>query len=116
MSPIMPKSIDTKTIIVNLLKEDAQDYLSLDRLRSLLRFIHRELLERNILDNYQIFFDVNFNSIRRTVLCNETIFVLDFDGDNIYLREPMSIDTLADRYQVDETIRGIIHTFVQPAA
>lgn len=116
MSPVIPKSIDTKTIIVNLLKEDAQEYLSFDRLKSLLKFIHGELLKRNILDYYQIFFDVNFNSIRRTVLCNKRIFELDFDGDNIYLREPASIDVLANRYQVDETIRGIIHTFVQPAA
>ena len=116
MSFVMPMLIDTKTIIVNLLKEDAQEYLSLDRLKKLLRFIHGELLEKNMLDNYQIFFDVNFNSIRRTVLCNKTIFELDFDGDNIYLRDPTSIDALADRYQVDETIRGIIHTFVQPAA
>lgn len=116
MPPIIPKSIDTKTIIVNLLKEDAQEFLSLGRLKSLLKFIHRELLKRNILDNYQIFFDVNFDSIRRTVLYNKTIFELDFDGGNIYLREPTSIDALADRYQVDETIRGIIHTFVRPAA
>jgi len=116
MSPVIPKPIDTKTIIVNLLKEDAQEYLSLERLRNLLRFIHRELFKRNILDNYQIFFDVNFNSLRRTVLCNKTIFELDFDGDNIYLREPASIDILADRYRVDDTIQEIIHTFVQPAA
>ncbi len=111
----VPTSFDTKTIIVNLLKEDEKTYLSLERLQNLLEFIYQELRNRDKLDSYQISFDINFGAIKRTVMYNSNIFALDIDGENIYLREPESIDVLADRYKVDDTIQGIIKAFAQAA-
>lgn len=106
-----PKFFDTRTIIVNLLKEDREIYLSINRLHKLLNFIYLELKEKCKLDEYQISFDINFDAIERTVLYNTNIFVLDIDEEKIYLREPQSIDKLAQQYKVDETVGTIIKDF-----
>ena len=103
--------IDTKTIIVNLLKADKKTYLSFDRLQELLSFLYNELKDQCRLENYNIFFNVNFDAIERTVRYNEKIFGLDIEAGTIYLREPKSIDLLANQYQVDQTILSIISSY-----
>lgn len=103
--------VDAKTIIVNLLKEDQKDYLSIDRLLKLVGFLYEELDKREKLDRYQISFDINFYSIERTVQYNSDIFELDIDGEHLRLREKESVEELAERYQVDETIDAIIRDF-----
>lgn len=115
MSLAVPTSFDTKTIIVNLLKEDKKTYLSLERLQELLEFIYIELRRQEKLDIYQISFDINFGAIKRTVMYNSNIFSLDIDGENIYLRETQSIEVLAERYRVDDTIQNIIRDFAEAA-
>lgn len=115
MSMMMPRFIDTKTIIVNLLKEDKKNYLPLERLQKLLERIYEELKNQCKLDGYRISFNINFGAIERTVLYNRNIFGLDIDGENIYLRENQSIDELAMQYQVDETIHEIIKNFADAA-
>ena len=111
----MPQFVDTKTIIVNLLKEDKKTYLPLERLQKLLECIYEELRKQCKLSGYRISFNVNFGAIERTVLYNRNIFGLDIDGENIYLRGNRSIDELAEQYQVDETIRKIIKNFADAA-
>ena len=91
----VPTFIDTKTIIVNLLKADKKMYLSFDRLQELLSFLYNELKEQ----------------CRLTVRYNEKIFGLDIEAGTIYLREPKNIDLLANQYQVDETILSIISNY-----
>lgn len=103
--------VDAKTIIVNLLKEDQKDYLSIERLQRLLEFIYSELSRQSKLDEYQISFDINFYSIERTVQYNSDIFVLDIDGEHLWLRKRELVDVLAERYQVDSTITAIIREF-----
>lgn len=105
--------VDTKTIIVNLLKEDKKDYLSIDRLRKLVDFIYNELSQQKKLNDYQISFDINFHSIERTVQYNNDIFELDIDGENLRLRKKDSAEELAAKYQVDETLINIIKKFHQ---
>lgn len=109
----IPKFVDTKTIIVNLMKEDKKIYLSLDMLQKFLEYIYVELRKQCKLSGYRISFNVNFEAIERTVLYNKNIFGMDIDGENIYLRGDCSIDELAEQYQVDETIREIIKKFLQ---
>ena len=104
--------IDTKTIIVNLLKADKKNYLSFGRLHGLLQFIYDELKKCCALDNYNIFFNINFDAIERTVLYDNQIFGLDIDEGRIYLRESQNIDQLAEQYQVDSTIGSIISRYV----
>ena len=103
--------VDTKTIIVNLLKEDKKDYLSVERLQNLVDFSYVELLKQNKLNQYQISFDINFYSIERTVQYNNDIFELDIDGENLRLKKRESADDLAEKYQVDDTIISIIRNF-----
>lgn len=103
--------VDAKTIIVNLLKEDQKDYLSIERLQRLLEFIYKELSRQRKLDEYQISFDINFYSIERTVQYNSDIFELDIDGEHLRLRERGLVDALAKRYQLDRTITTIIKEF-----
>lgn len=103
--------VDTKTIIVNLLKEDKKNYLSVERLQKLVDFIYLELSKQNKLNEYQISFDINFYSIERTVQYNNDIFELDIDGENLRLKKRESADDLAEKYQVDDTIITIIRDF-----
>lgn len=103
--------VDTKTIIVNLLKEDKKNYLSVERLQKLVDFIYLELSKQKKLNEYQISFDINFYSIERTVQYNNDIFELDIDGENLRLKKRESADDLAEKYQVDDTIITIIRNF-----
>ncbi len=110
------KFVDTKTIIVNLLKEDEKNYLTVKRLQSLMEYIYMELREQCQLDQYQISFDINFDAIERTVIYNNNIFGLDIDGEIIYLRESKSADELAQQYKADNTILNIIKNFKNAVA
>lgn len=103
--------IDTKTIIINLLKADERMFLPINRLQELIRFIYAELSKKNQTDNYHISFDINFDSIERTVLYNNSIFYLDMNGKMIYLCESESAEALAQRYRTDDTITHIIEDF-----
>ncbi len=107
----LPKYFDTKTIIVNLINEDKKNYLSIDRLQKLLSFIYKELKNRCKLNEYHISFDINFDAIERTVQYNTNIFLLDFDGERIYLRDTQNISTLVKQYKVDKTVCEIIKEF-----
>ena len=112
----MSNILDTKTIIVNLLKEDKKKYLSIERLQNLLTFIQVELSKRDKLGDYTTFFSINFNAIERTVLYNNSIFKLDITGEMIYLREEKSADALAEQYQISEEIKTIIIEFIETTA
>lgn len=111
MANAVPRFIDTKTIIVNLLKEDKKTYLSVKRLQELIDFIYLSLREKCKLDEYRISFDINFDAIERTVLYNNNIFGLDIDSEVIYLRESKSVEILSRQYQADSTILEIIKCF-----
>ena len=106
------KTLDTRTIIVNLLKEDKKTYLSVDRLRKLLVYIYKELKRTEQLSNYETHFDINFTSIERTVLYNNHIFKLDIYGEMIYLRETESVEVLAKQFKTDDIITAIIDKFI----
>lgn len=111
-----PTTVDTRTIIVNLLKEDQSTCLPLQRLIDLLDFIYSELNKKGLLGNYRIFFDVNFASVQRTVIYDNLIFGLNISEEVIFLQPPQSIDKLANEWRVDDTIGDIIHAFHEKAA
>lgn len=110
-----PKFIDTKTIIVNLLREDQKEYLPLNRLQSLLSFIYGELWKAGKLRDYQISFDVNFAALERTVIYNQDIFTLDMDSGVLYLRHAGTIDKAARDCPLDKTLSDIVHHFANAA-
>ena len=105
------KFFDTKTIILNLLKEDNEMFISIERLQNLLSYIYIELRKKRILHQYDILFDINFEAIERTVVYNNNIFFLDIDGDKIYLRENQDLTVLTEQYEVDDTVCEIIKDF-----
>lgn len=111
----IPKFVDTKTIIVNLLNEDKKECLSLGRLQNLLSYIYVELWRRQKLREYQISFDVNFDALERTVIYNRDIFALDIDGETIYLRDAQTLDILIEDYRLDETLLEIVQNFAVAA-
>lgn len=108
------RMLDTKTIIVGLLKEDKKTYLSVARLRKLMLYIHKELTRIGQLCNYEICFDIDFDSIERTVLYNNQIFSLDTYGEIIYLKTE-SVGDLAEQYKTDDVITSIIDKFINVA-
>lgn len=107
----MPKFIDTKTIIVNLLLENQREHLSLGRLQELLNYIYKELWRQNKLKDYQISFDVSFEALERTVIYNRDIFALDVDNEVVYLRHTGRTDISSRCSKLDATLTGIIHSF-----
>lgn len=111
----IPTFVDTRTIIVNLLKEDKTTYLSLERLQDLLDYIYLELWKLEKLKDYQITFDVNFDALERTVMYNREVFALDIRGETIYLRDTQEIDALTWDYTLDDTLLKIIREFADAA-
>lgn len=108
----VPKFIDTKTIIVNLLKADKKTFLSIDRLQELLNYIYIELQRQHKLQEYQILFDIYFDAIERTVYYNGNLFVLDINDEKIYLRDLSVLDSKTHPCQLDETLYSIVNNFV----
>lgn len=105
--------IDTETIMVNLLKEDKKRYCTLERVQSLCEYIYKKLREENVINEYTLKFEVDFESIERVVLYNNRIFKLNIEDEIIYLREEKNVDDLARRFPADERIKGFIHEFNQ---
>lgn len=106
--------INAGTVIVNLLKEEKKKYLTLERLESLVYFIHEQLVEQKYVDEFQdIIFNVNFNAIERTVLYNNNVFELV--GDTIYLKCEEIPKRIVDKYNSDSIIIEIIKRFVSVA-
>lgn len=111
----MKNIIDTRTIIINLLEEDKKFTLNLRRLQKLICFIYDNLSREKLLNNYDILFDINFDSIRRTVLYNNNLFELDFAGNEIRLKK-LKIDDLVKQYPVDSRIKKFINEFKETYA
>lgn len=106
--------INANTVIVNLLKEEKKKYLTLERLDNLLYYIHEQLIEQNYINEFQdVIFNVNFNSIERTVLYNNNIFELI--GDTIYLKCDEIPENIIEKYEADEVIVRLIKDFVNVA-
>lgn len=107
----MAKKIDTETIMINLLKEDEEQYCSIDKIQKLCAYIYQQLIDKELLKNYFVKFAIDFESIERTVLYNNKMFYLDIDGDIVYLRESYNVDDLVDDFQIDDTIKEMIREF-----
>lgn len=105
--------IDTKTLIVNFMKENNTDYILVNRFLKLINFIFNELYFKQILDNYKICFDINSYSIKRVTEYNSDIFELDLSDEILYLCYGLNSIDLAKKYHLDKTISNIIANFVK---
>lgn len=103
--------IDAGTVIINLLKEEKSEYLSLDRLDKLVSYIYEQLLQKDLVKKYQdIVFDVNFEAVERTVLYNNYLFELI--GDTILLKCSEIPDDIVEKYKPEQCVEYIIRQFV----
>lgn len=103
--------VDTKSIVVHLMKEDKRDSVSVSRVLELMQFLFESLSEKKLESNYHISYDINVYSIERMAKYNSDIFDLDFCMETLYLKKQNSEYELAAKYPVDETIQSIIHSF-----
>ena len=103
---------DTKTIIVNLLKEDDKTYISFSRLQDLLKYIYIQLLNKKRLDDYQILFDTYFDVIESTVFYNDDIFSLNTEDNTIRLKDKAKLDVVSNYCVLDDTLESIVKEFV----
>jgi hypothetical protein len=107
--------IDAEKVIVNLIEEDKKKYITLERLERLINYIHRQLVDRNLLETYDnVIFKVNFEAIERTVLFNNMIFELI--GNTIYLKQNIPDEMKKKCFINDKNIQKIIKDFVGVAA
>ncbi len=103
-----PSFIDAATLIINLLKVEKRNCLTLDHFIACLSFLCDALKERKLLDNYDIMRTAGWENFERVASYNEDVFGLDSDDMCIYLREPERIDSLAEERSLDETLLTII--------
>lgn len=78
--------IQPEYIIVNLIQADKKQYLTISRLFRFVSYLRRQLSEmEEISANSDIIFDINFDSIERTVRCHDKVF--DLIGDTIVVND-----------------------------
>lgn len=103
--------IDAGTVIINLLKEEKSECLSLGRLDKLVSYIYEQLQQMDLVDKYQdIVFDVNFDAVERTVFYNNRLFELV--GDTILLKCAEIPSDVINKYKPEQCIYRIIKKFI----
>lgn len=107
--------VNLTALIVNVMKESKKDYLPLDTFQDVLNFIHEELAEMNKLQDYVMLFSLTDDIIERTVRLSRNILTLDDSKGTILLRNPSSIESLAEKYTLDGVLKNIIRKFFSRA-
>lgn len=102
-----PIILDAETVIINLLREDKETYLPVNRIMQLVYYVYDQLTEGQYLDGTEVVFNVNFDAIERTVIYNDYYFALI--DETIYLLR--DLETIQNKCIVDEKLRSIIEAF-----
>lgn len=106
------RKVETKNIMINLIKYNYSDRLRITEYLELLKFLWIELKNRNLLDKYEIAFDVDVESLKRVVEYNSDIFVDDIKYSNdIRIKVPEMLRDYIGRYFIDETIDEIVKNY-----
>jgi hypothetical protein len=89
--------IEPEYVIVNLMQADKKKYLTIPRLFRFIAYLRQQLSDMDYLPSEcAVIFDINFDSIERTVRYHKTIFGLI--GDTIVMKEgtpPVTPDNLS---------------------
>lgn len=111
---LIKKKVQTKDIMITLIKYNCSDRLTTSEYFDLIKFILKELKDKELLDKYEIAFNVNTESLKRVVEYNSDIFVDEIRySDEIRIRLPEKSEDYADRYFIDETIDGIVRNYCE---
>lgn len=102
--------INAEKVIVNLLKHEEKKYLDLAEIHDLCSYIEKQLKTQKYMNRYsKAYFDVNFDSIERTVEYHQHVFALV--GDRIYLKQSMPNDYQIN-YGMDSVSNEILVSFM----
>jgi len=78
--------IQPEYVIVNLLKADKKNYLSVSRIFYFVSYLYHQLIKRTeISESNDIIYNISFDSIERTVRHNDKVFELI--GETIVLKD-----------------------------
>jgi len=85
--------IEPEYVIVNLMQADKKKYLDISRLFRFVAYLSQQL-ESSLPPEYDVIFDINFNSIEQTVRYHKTVFGMI--GDTIVMMDGPLPATPAD--------------------
>lgn len=109
----MQQFVYPKTIVLNLLREEKKSEISIERILQLMRFVHAELYAQGKLEDYFINFEINADSLRRTVEYNPDMFELDISEEIIRITKDHPVEYWTKQYPWDDTLNGIVKKFIQ---
>lgn len=109
----IPKFVDTKTFIINLMREEGSRVLTTDRLQNFLNCLYKKLYDLNRLKDYQITYDVNPGYMIRLAEYNSSIFSLGIDNETIYLKNPALLNKDSSEYVLDEALKYCVEEYVR---
>lgn len=102
--------------MINLIKYNRNDRLTTSEYLDLIKIIYKELKENQLLDKYDIVFDVDVESLKKVAEYNSDIFIDEIRySDEIRIRVPEMLDDYYEKYFIDETIDGIVKNYCETA-
>lgn len=108
------KKVQTKDIMITLIKYNRSDRLTASEYLDLLKIIYKKLKEIQLLDKYEIAFGVDIESLKRVAEYNSDIFINEINySDEIRIRLPERLDDYFKKYFIDETIDGIVKGYCE---
>lgn len=111
---LIKKKVQTKDIMINLIKYNRNDRLTTSEYLDLIKIIYKELKEKQLLDKYDIAFDVDIESLKRVAEYNSDIFIDEIRySDEIRIRVPEMLDDYFEKYFIDQTIDGIVKNYCE---
>ncbi|MBE6149903.1 MAG: hypothetical protein E7170_04205 [Firmicutes bacterium] len=110
----MKKCIQTKDLIINLIKYNNSDRITTIDYLELLKFIYKKLKEQKLLDKYEIAFEIDTESLKRVAEYNSDILVDEIEYSNeIRIKSPTKLEDYFKKYSIDETVDEIIKNYCE---
>lgn len=104
--------IGTKSLMISLIKHRKKDYFIIPDYLCFIDFLYKSLKESGLLPKYEIAFDVNIFSLKRSVDYNDDLFKDEIlYEDRIYLRNPNKLDYYVAKYCDDAIIEKYINKY-----
>lgn len=108
------KKVQTKDIMITLIKYNRSDRLTTSEYLDLLKIIYKKLKEIQLLDKYEIAFDADIESLKRVTEYNSDIFIDEIGySDEIRIRIPENLSDYFKKYFIDETMDRIVKDYCE---
>lgn len=114
MTKNIKKKVQTKDIMITLIKYNYGDRLTTSEYLDLLKIIYQKLKETQLLDKYEIAYDVDIESLKRVAEYNSDIFIDEISySDEIRIRVPENLNDYFEKYFIDETMDRIVKDYCE---